>query len=294
VDTSHAYVTERLLGAVQRIDRFFGETRQADHLRNDSWVRWRNDLRLDDHGRISCSTSLGAEIRIPSLDARLHRLRLTIAGSSSQALDKLLPGDPAAPDEKLASLGLKLGLFDGLAASADVSAGILASLPVGWFARLRLRHVTPVGEHFVAKASASGFWHTPTGLGTREDLDLERRLPWRALLRLASTATITEVSRGWEWASELSVSGAWNERTGLFLGGGPSGATALGPSVEIWRVHAKARRDAFRRWIFLEVEPGVEFTRQAGGGRVRDRFVILRLEVQFDAEARRRVDASGG
>jgi hypothetical protein len=285
-DEGHAYVAEQLLLAVDRLDRFFGDNRQVALTRNASWIRWRNDLKVDDAGRFSFTTSLGAELRIPSIDERLERLRITVTGGTTDALDRLLPADPATQDAtSRASAGLKLFLFDYVLTHADVSAGMLLTIPVGWYTRLRVRHDQPLGSLLIARLAVAGFWQTPTGWGTREDLDFERKLAPRLLLRLSNSTTLTEVSRGWEWASELGLFTVFGQRTAAFLGGGPSGATALGPTVEIWRVHARVRRDVLRRWLFLEVEPGVQFTRPPGGGRVRERYVIFRLEVQFDAAA---------
>jgi hypothetical protein len=284
-DETHAYVSKGLLFGIQRLDQFFGDDRQVDLPRKTSWVRWRNELRLNDHGTTSFSTSARAEIRIPSLDQRLEALRVTVTGGTNETLDQLLPGDPASadtPDQP--SAGLRYLFLDTLRAQTDLSAGLLFGWPVGWYAKARLRYNQPLGERLLARFALSGFWQTPTGWGTRGDADLERQLAQRVLLRLANTATVTEVSRGWEWASELAVLAAVGQRTALFLGGGPSGATALGPSVEIWRVHAKARRDVLRRWLFLEVEPGLQWTRVPGGARLRERYVILRVELQFEAQ----------
>jgi len=275
-DDGHQYVSQRLLLGIHLVDQFFGDTRQVDLPRNRSWVRWRNDLKVRDDGSSAFTTSLRAELRIPSLDRRLEALRLTITGGTNDALDPDAAERPSA--------GLKLFLMDALLTQTDLSAGLLFSWPVGWYARLRLRHSQPVGELLLARFAVSGFWQTPTGWGTRGDLDLERRLAPRLLLRLANSTTLTEVSRGWEWASELALLTVIGQRTALFLGAGPSGATALGPSVEIWKAHLRLRRDVHRRWLFLELEPGLQWTRPVGGGRLRERYVVFRVEIQFGGE----------
>jgi hypothetical protein len=291
VDEGHALVTEGLLWSVERLDQFFADEREVDLPRARSFVRWRNDLWLGDDGTARLTTGVRAELRLPSLDRRLASLRLTVSGGTAEVFDRFgATGTPApAPDAPgQPSAGLKLSLFEALLTQSDAQAGALFSWPVGWYLRLRLRHVQPVEGVLVARLALSGFWQTPTGFGTRQDLTLERPLaPW-LLLRLASSGTITERSRGWEWGSELALLATAGERTALLLGGGPGGAARLGPSVEVWRIHARARRDVLRRWLFLELEPAVAFTRPAGGGpRHRDRSVILRLEAHFDAATRR-------
>jgi hypothetical protein len=284
-DDGHAYVSQRFLQGIHLVDQFFGDVRQVDLPSNRSWVRWRNDLKVRDDGSAAFSTSLRAELRIPSIDRRLEALRLTITGGTNDALDRLLPVDPSDPEAaERPSAGLKLFLLDTLLTQTDLSAGLLFSWPVGWYTRLRLRHNQPVGDLLLARFAVSGFWQTPTGWGTRGDVDLERRLAPRLLLRLANTATFTEVSRGWEWASELALLTVIGQRTAVFLGGGPSGATDLGSSVEIWKARLRVRRDVLRRWLFLELEPGLQWKRPVGGGRLRERYVVFRVEIQFGGE----------
>jgi hypothetical protein len=293
VDTGHAYVAEGLFWSIGRLDQFFADESEVDLPRARSFVRWRNDLTLTDDGSAAFTTGLRAELRIPSLDRRLEALRLVIGAGTTDALDQLLPGDPRAPGVPRApdapdrpNAGLKLAIFETLLTQTDVQGGLLFSLPLGWYTRLRLRHVQPVEDVLVARFALSGFWQTNTGWGTRQDANLERQLLGWLLLRLANTGTVTERSRGWEWGSELALLAAVGEATALFLGGGASGASRLGPVVELWRVHTRARRDVWRRWLFLEVEPAVQWLRPPGGGRQRERSVTLRLEVQFDAAAR--------
>lgn len=293
-DEGHSFVSEGLIWSVTRLDHFFSDERAVDLPRSRTFIRWRNDLKITDTGKLSFTTGARAEVHIAPLDQRLERLRLTISGGTTETLDRLLPGDTRTPDAvDRPAAGLKLALLDALLTQSDVQAGLLFSLPLGWYTRLVLRHVRPVEGVGVARMAASVFWQTPTGWGTRQDLDLERQLaPW-LLLRLDNTGTITERSRGWEWSSELALLAAVGDRTALFLGAGPSGATRRGPYPETWRVHARVRRDVLRRWLYLEVEPGVTWTRPERHWRVpphgveRERSVILRLEVQFDAAAQR-------
>jgi hypothetical protein len=284
VDSSHAFVSEGLLWSVERLDHFFADEREVDLPRARSFIRWRNDLTIHDNGRMAFTTGVRAELTFPNLDRRLSALRLTISGGAADTLDALRQDGPATPDTPpRPAAGLRLPIFDTLLTQTDLQAGLLFTLPVGWFVRARLRHVQPIEGLMVARLALSGFWQTPTGFGTRQDVELERLLrPW-LVLRLGNTGIVTERSRGWEWSSELSLLAAVGSRTALFLGGGPSGATLAGPTVETWTVHARIRRDVWRRWIFLELEPGVQWTRPPGGGRLRDRYVIVRLEAQFDA-----------
>jgi hypothetical protein len=284
VDSGHSAVAEGFLWSVDRLDHFFADEREVDLPRPRSFVRWRNEVEARDDGTFAASTAVRAELLFPSLDRRLRALRLTISGGTNDALDQLISGQAPAPDAaRRPTAGLRLPIFDALFTQTDLQAGLLFSLPIGWYTRLRLRHVQPVEDVLLARFALSGFWQTPTGWGTRQDVELERQLLSWLLLRLDGTGTVTQRSRGWEWASELSLLAAAGSRTAVFLGGGPAGATQAGPVVETWRAHTRVRRDVLRRWIFVELEPAVAWQRPPGGGRDRTRSIILRLEIQFDA-----------
>lgn len=286
-DEGHALVSEGLAWSVERLDRFFADEREVDLPRARSFLRWRNELTLRDDGSVAASTGVRGELRFPALSRRLSALRLTIAAGTTEIVERALPGEPAPPTAtERPSAGLRLALLDTLLTQTDLQAGLLFRLPIGWYTRLRLRRVQPIDGVLLARMALSGFWQTDTGWGTRQDLDLERPLlPW-LLVRLGSTGTLTERSRGWEWGSELAFLAAATPRIALLLGGGALGASQAGPVVETWLVHARVRRDVLRRWLFLEVEPGVSWKRPPGGGRQRVRSVILRLEIQFGAQER--------
>jgi hypothetical protein len=300
LDLGHSLLAETALWPVVRLDRFFSDEREVDLDRPRSFVRLRNDLRLEDTGRVAYGVSLRADLTVPSLDRRLRRLRLTISGERAEPLEGGLgPGGPGGseglPAEPggQASAGLRYLILDDLFTQTDAQAGVLTRLPPGVYARLRYRRQVPLGELLLARASASGFWQTDTGWGTREDLDLERRLSHRLLLRLANTGTVTERSRGLEWGSELSLLAAVSPRSAASLGAAALGASDAGAVVETWRLLARYRRDVLRRWIFVELEPEARWIRPAGGGRRRVLALTLRLELQFDGSTRAGLAARG-
>ncbi|HET9552516.1 MAG TPA: hypothetical protein VFP50_06065 [Anaeromyxobacteraceae bacterium] len=288
LDTSRSAIARTLFWPVLAFDRFFADEREVDEQRALSFIRWRSELKLDSDGKLTPGTSIKAELRFPGFSRRLERLRLTIAGDTSDALQALLPGEtPPGGTSGQASAGLRYELIDALYTKTDLSAGLLLQLPVGAFSRLRFRHTLPLGEVALSRYAVAGFWQTNTGWGTRLDADLERPLQPDLLLRLADNATLTERSHGWEWISELSLVRRFGDRAAVSLTGSGSGATGLGLAVERWRLATRFRHEALRRWLFVELEPESAWIRPAGGGRRRVLAFTVRLEVQLDAAAHR-------
>jgi hypothetical protein len=86
-----------------------------------------------------------------------------------------------------------------------------------------------------------------------------------------------------EWGTELGLGHELTPlRTALYLGAGASGITRPAPDVILYRVFARVRRDVWRRWLFLELEPEVAWPLQPDGARPRRLALTLRVEVRFD------------
>jgi hypothetical protein len=290
-DQGHTLLNEGFQWPVERFDRFFADEREVDLPRAGSFVRWRTDMRIRDDGRLDLATDVRAEVHLPELDRRLAHLQLEVSSIATSTADQLLSGE-APPDAVGApNAGLRLPFLRSLYTQSDVQVGLLFRIPVGWYTRLRLRRLQPLPAAFLARGALSVFWQTNTGFGTRQDASLERLLaPW-LLARVSGTGTLSQRSRGWEWLAEAGLISV-GERTALALGGAVLGATAARPGPETWRFFVRARRDVLRRWLFLELEPEVEWSRPTAAGWQRLRAVILRMEVRFDAAAR--ADAAAG
>jgi hypothetical protein len=278
---------------VLRVDRFFSDERDLEAERSRSFLRWRNQLRYAEHASSpSYTTSLSANLRFPGLNKQLRRLRIEIASQTRDAFTALFPGeepapgDVPAPEENLgtADAGLRLRIWETVTNSADLGGGVLFRLPPGVYGRLRFRFVEPLGARFLARQALTTFWRTDTRFGATGSAELERPLARSALWRLSGSSTITEVSRGLEWSSDLSLLATFKARIGTQVGAAMSGATRAPQGtggVDVYRLYTRVRRDFYRRWIFLELEPEYSWPWTLERGRHGIWGVALRLEVQF-------------
>lgn len=282
IDQSHRFLEAAVFWPFIQLDDFFASERQVRPRAPGSLIHWRQDLIVRGDGTFGYATSLRANLKFPFLSRRWDRLVLNVQGQSDEAFDRLLPDDGPVPAKRRdVSVGVGLTFWETLQTDTDARVGLQAGLPPGYYARLRLRHAVPFGEVLLCRLATTGFWQTNTGWGTSAEVDLDRLLaPW-LFSRLAGGATLTQRSRGLEWGEELSFT-ATAGRSAFSLVGGCGGATDAGPVVEVWRVLTRARRDVWRRWLFLELEPQVTWTRRPGGGRSREEVVLLRLDVQFE------------
>lgn len=298
LDATHAFVAEQLFAPALVFDRFFSDETVLDAERSRSFVRWRNELRLERGTLPSYAITVRADLRLPGLNRLLDRLRLVVEGQTREAIATMFGEDGQEQTEPVGTggAGLRLRLWEGLVSHGDLGAGVLLQLPPGAFARARLRWVVPVGDLFLARVATIGFWRTDTRFGTSVDAHLERGIKRLALLRLSSQGLVSEVSRGVEWFTELTALRAFTPTVFGSVGAGMSGATQAGTGVASYRVATRLRTDVYRRWLFVEAEPEVYWP-WTPDGRPTTWAVTFRVEVQFrgwDAERPERPRSPAG
>jgi hypothetical protein len=284
IDVGHAFIEQRLFAPVLRLDRFFSDERELEAERARSFVRFRNNLRVRDDGSPTYSLDVSANLRFPGLNRSLERLRVVIAAQSEEAVNAVLPDGPAAAlrgSVGRADAGLRYGAWEGLYSSVDLGAGLILQLPPGVLGRVRYRASVPVRRIMLLRLASSVFWRTDTRFGTSLDLAAERPLGRASLVRLGASSQLTERSRGIEWSSELGFLRTLTRRSAIALSAGLQGAERAPVLVDRYRILTRYRRDLFRQWIYVELEPEVAWPWSIDRGRFRELALTFRLEVQF-------------
>lgn len=293
IDISHGWLERRMNLLVLRLDRFFGEpTHQEDYERPTSLIRLRNEVRTGQDDVVQARTSLGANLRLPAADRLLERFSLVVTGESEPTppttetdVDRVPPRF-GAPRVRAADGGLELryDVFRAKRTLVDAGAGARVGMPPPPFTRLRLVQEFPLGVSVVGHLSQSLFWDRREGFGETTRLDVDRAFGTKTVARWWSNGTVDEISRGYEWISEIGVARVLGARTGVYAAAAVAGATRSIADVDQYRVYTRLRRDVHRGWAFVEVEPEViwpadEFT----GRRTRALGLILRLELLFSS-----------
>jgi hypothetical protein len=294
LDIGHAFIEHRLFAPVLRVDRFFSDERDLEPERARSFIQWRQEVRFQQRRRApTYTTTIGANLKLPGLNKELRKLQVEITGQTRDAFTALFPGDHASPGEVpttdasfgTADAGLGYRLFETVASKfashGDLGAGVIFRLPPGVYGRARLRFSESLGNRFLTRQAAAVFWRTDTRFGASGSAEIERPLAAATLARLSGSATVTERSRGMEWGGDLSLVGTLKARIGAQLGFGVSGATRAPVDVDVYRFYLRLRRDFYRKWIFLELNPEYGWPWEPTVGRRGTWAVVLRVEVQF-------------
>ena len=292
LDLPHAFLERRIFGIVNGFDRFFADEHDLACARSSSFLRLRSEVRVAKDGTFDFGTSVRADLTLPYIRKRLRRLQIVLENAGRDLIDSGPAPAAGREDAGRADAVLRLTLLDTLRSSLDLGGGVLFDIPPGLVGRIRFRHAHELGRVALARVAVTSFWNTRDGFGSNGSIAFERALARPLLLRWTSGTLVSQVSDGFESASELALLAPLGRFTGLTVLGGASGQSKPDLVLETWRVAARLRTSLYRGWIFGEVEPEVTWPLDAAGGRRPVPAVVFRLEIQFE-EAPRKSGVAG-
>ena len=285
VDQTHAFLERSIFDRVIRFDEFFGNVKAEEARPPGYLLRWRNSVRWDEGGEFKYRTSVRAHVHLPRIG---RRLGLIVSGENEAEPSSGLPEDPGNPgfdqtlqNTRLVNAELRYTALRKPTSSLFIGAGVRLVIPLEEFVRTRFQYTRPLGADSLARFAETLFWKDRDGVGETTELTLERRLDPKTLLRWANSGTVSHISKGLEWGTELSVLREFSPRSALSFGGGVFGDTRQPAWVEKFRVFSRYRRNALSPWLFFELEPEVSWPRKDGGGYPPAHALTFRVEVLF-------------
>jgi len=293
LDESHRFIEREVLGGVVwRLDSFFGEERPNDLAPPGSVIRWRSESRADSQGHLGFRTTALADVRLPAAQRWLSQLRLVFEGEST--------ADPARPYTdtsanpgfsptlrvEQAQLALREVFVKSKDLSLDTAVGVRLRVLPDPFARVRFRLRQDLGLGLEARIGQTVGWQLKDGFGGNFQLDLARPVAPHTVLRANNGANLSEVSNGLEWYDELGLAQELPSlRAGLWFAGAVALHSRPRTEVVAYRVYARARRDLWRRWLLVELEPEVSWPLDPVRGRIRVFAITIRAEVHFEGRS---------
>ena len=285
VDETHDVLERNILERVIRLDNFFGNVQTGQQQKTEYQLRWRNSLRVDQDGGLKPGTTIWAGVRLSRIN---ERLRLVISGESEpEPLSSSLPQDPGNPgfDRNSQSMHvvnseLRYGFFQTASLNMFLGAGVRLILPPEAFMRGRLQYTYKISDASQLRCNETLFVKNFEVFGATTEINLERLINQKTLLRWASTATLSDEIKGMEWGSELSLIRELSSRSAMTLTGGVYGVA----EVENYRVLARYRRNFMKSWLFYELEPEFSWPKSADGSFSTHYALTFRLEVLFQGK----------
>jgi hypothetical protein len=258
LDRTHERFSENVCGAAMWFDSFFGNERaEAETL--DRYIKVISGLRWSEDDGLSSRTRVRARIDLPRLK---HYFNLILSNEDEDDVTRMVPdlsprlAQPAPGDKPSKyALAVRWTPIRGADSAFSTSAGINFGTPLKPYITTRYRYTYGIREDMLARLTQSVFWKNQEGFGENTRFDLERLLDPQHLLRGTLSATFSELSDGLEWNAAVSLYRNVSQKQAWSYNLSIHAATRPDPEIRDYTASVRYRRNIFRPWLFVEVEP---------------------------------------
>lgn len=286
VDDKHAGIERSILDRVVRFDKFFGNVKTESTRQPNYLIRWQNSVRMEEGGHFKYRTNVRANFVLPGIS---KRLRVAISGESEpEPFTAKLPEDPGNPgfDRTLAKTRLvntevRYGMVRTPNVDFFLGAGVRLTSPFQYFTRSRLQYTHRLGDVSLVRLGETLFWKNTEKFGETTEIDFERLLRPKTLLRWSNAGTWAQETKGLEWGTELSLLQELSPRSAITFSGGAFGDTRPAAVVETYRILTRYRRNFLTHWLFYELEPEISWPRSPEGRYASALAFTARIEAVF-------------
>jgi hypothetical protein len=257
LDAWHGMVSRTLTNTVDSIDHFFGDERLEDDNKGTR-LRLRTGVEYSRYDDFSLTASVRVRLDMPQLERRLQLIvdddiEAEQPGEAGNISDAVSDSEPVT--------ALRLLLRDDDKRRVNFDVGLRAGDPVQGYTRLRGRVTVPF-ERWELRLTQSGSWLSDDGFTTLSEMLWTRPMGNRWWVRSRSQVIweeeepgvkprqtftlgrIVDDRRAWR----VDLSGEWPET--------PHTHTATYTVQFTWR------RPLYKRWLFLEISPWVDFQQE--------------------------------
>ncbi len=284
MDSSHSYATEKAQDLAEWVDAYFGTPNYEleapeSQLRLDLTTDW------DQQDGNNNNIRLRGKIQLPRVSKRLN---LVFNEESGDELDPRTSGEPVRDD----SFGLLYRVSEGEHSRFDLTMGISWNhLRPG----ARYRYQGALGEANTYRFTQRLQYEDSEGAYATSQIELNRLLDRNTILRLNNRAVYGEETAGTEWISRLSLFQRThtvnrNHVMGVSYFGAVNGVTDP-DYVKNYRLGVLLRRQVYRKYLFLELEPAYNYRKQDPEDKRQFAWsVALRLQIALERDLAHRKD----
>lgn len=242
-------------------DTFFADHEMEESVKL-SYVRISPAVRFRESGEADVDVDFSARIRLPRAkrraniflqraDAREDLLRNFEGRTSSEDLDN--------PDSR-GSAGVELNLWERSRLRLTGSLGMSFRPDPEPRVKVGLAGHYKLGSWFT-KVKQDGFWDSNDGFGERTKLELERHFFEDLFTRGSAEVAWSETTRGVDLSQSLLFYYTFSKRRAMGLKLGVFEHTWPSTVIDEYRVRMPYRQRVWKKWMFVELEPGARFPR---------------------------------
>jgi len=277
VDSTHAYATDQAQALAEWMDNFFGDP-NYDLEKAESLVRvvWRNEF--DQSDGYNTKVRLRGKLQLPKISKRLN---LFFGGED---------GDDLSNDER------KSEDRAGLLYTVDQRKRSRIALTLGFSSEgfkpgVRYRNQGPLYDDSSYRYTQAVEYKENKGFFTTGELNLDKALTETNLLRFSNEAVYGENTEGTEWQSALILyqrRSLHKKDPRVFAWFGSINGVTDPSYVKNYRLGVLFRRQLFRPYLFVELQPSYNFRKNRNDDERRGAWSLeLNFEVALERDLRR-------
>lgn len=258
VDTYHRSVCERVETAATRLDEWLTPNALESDLKNDTVIRLRLSLVVKESDGARLRPALGGQLALPGLEKWLRLFAESISG-------QILPGREEDTQEERTPwhLGLRLHTYHYLRQLLNWDVGLkFDPEPVAFTAM----HggVRQQAGRGVLTLGQRGFWYSDDGFGEKTEFHWEYPLRQDLEFRTTTAALWSESSTGVEFEQTFRTTYVLSpDRRYLQFAISAFAHKSSHATMDDYRAVIAYSRSLYRQWLFLELAPQIDWSREA-------------------------------
>ncbi|ARN74604.1 hypothetical protein [Oceanicoccus sagamiensis] len=277
VDSAHSYTYESVDRLAGWMDSFFGVPR-ADLESAYSSLRINVENEWEEGNGTDEKIKLRGKVHLPRLNKRLS---LVFTDENDEELDIDSGVSSINDDNDNTKVGLQYNLREKSNSRVDFGVGLKSS--VKGKANVRYRYDLPWGDKYLNRFTETLYFVDTEGFGLRSRYELDRKLDDDRLVRWSNNARFAEEIDGVHWVTRLTLAERLSKKEALSRYVWIAGETRPEYLTTAYGLGMRYRRNIYRPWLFMELEPAYAWKRKKYEDR-REGVVLftLRFEVLIE------------
>ena len=269
LDKTYHYLNTKFCQPAIWFDRFFVDERVTNDARAGTMIRWYNDFSWTEKEGAQFRTRFSAKVHLPKASAKLKLV------FESETDDDVLGLFPPRDKEPKSTLGLRYDWYAKEQSSFNFKVTLKPSIAV------RYRYSYPIAHDVLFRFTQRVYRRKDT-LGERTQFDLEHAINQKFLIRWTNFAKYDDDIDHFELGSGINLYQYISPKKALNYKVSVTGYDKPELYVTNTQLSATYRQNIYRDWLFYEVKPEYNWSKDFKQDREQQATITLRLEFLFN------------
>jgi hypothetical protein len=258
LDTSFRFVSRNVSDIAGSVDSFFGDPNLEEGF-NATRLRLRLGGTLADHGRSEAIYKIKLNLDLPRTKKRARFFLESFTEEDDETVDEDFDGSTDEDENIAAGLRYFFRAKDYVQLNLDV--GVKFRPEPDPFVRLRGTRTFQPADYWRIRPTQYVWWESQDKFGASTRLDVDRRLLTDSLLRFRGRVTWEQKKNGVEFDGSVNFYERADPNLGVRISARLKGETRPATVIRRYTLSARLRKLVYRDWVYLEVEPAMDFFR---------------------------------